>query len=315
MTFQLPIIDISPLATDDADALAVVAREIGTAAREIGFLYVVGHGLRSDLMAAAFDEAAEFFRLPMAAKTAIGIDRIGDNRGYVAFATEALDPAKAADPKEAFNIGYEPPGTTPSSNGWPDRPGFRAVMEGYFAAVLDIGRRLHRAMAIDLGVEPTYFDDKLASPMAVLRLLHYPPRPEADRAAQLGAGEHTDYGNLTLLATDDVGGLEVRGRDGRWHAAPVVPGAFVVNIGDCLMRWSNDVYVSTPHRVVSPAGRERYSIAFFLDPAADALVSPLPSCVPAGETAKYPPITALEHLRERLAASYGAVPRLAGEGG
>ena len=96
--------------------------------------------------------------------------------------------------------------------------------------------------------------------MATLRLLHY---PASSSEGEIGAGEHTDYGNITLLATDDVGGLEVRTRSGDWIAAPPIPDAFVVNIGDCLMRWTNDVYVSTPHRVVNRSGRERYSIAFF----------------------------------------------------
>ena len=111
--------------------------------------------------------------------------------------------------------------------------------------------------------------------MATLRLLRYPGAARADDA--IGAGTHTDYGNLTLLATDDVGGLEVRTRDGEWIEAPALPGAFVVNIGDCLMRWTNDVYVSTPHRVVNRSARERYSIAFFYDPNPDAEVAAIPS--------------------------------------
>ena len=121
--------------------------------------------------------------------------------------------------------------------------------------------------------------------------------------AQIGAGAHTDYGNLTLLATDDVGGLEVRTRAGQWIAAPVVPGAFVVNIGDCLMRWTNDVYVSTPHRVVNRSDTERYSIAFFYDPNPDAMVETIPACVPQGERTRYPPILAADYLKQRLDAS------------
>ncbi len=120
----------------------------------------------------------------------------------------------------------------------------------------------------------------------------------------MGAGEHTDYGNLTLLLTDDAGGLEVRRRDGVWLSVPHAPGAFIVNIGDCLMRWTNDVYVSTPHRVTHSAPRERLSIAFFLDPNPDAVVEALPSCVAAGATAKYPPVSGADYLSARLAATY-----------
>jgi isopenicillin N synthase-like dioxygenase len=123
--------------------------------------------------------------------------------------------------------------------------------------------------------------------------------------SDIGAGAHTDYGSVTLLLTDDAGGLEVRRRDGVWIQAPPIPNTFVCNIGDCLMRWSNDIYVSTPHRVVSPPGRDRYSVAFFLDPNPDALIECLPGCSSAERPAKYPPILAADYLRQRLDATYG----------
>jgi isopenicillin N synthase-like dioxygenase len=121
---------------------------------------------------------------------------------------------------------------------------------------------------------------------------------------QLGAGVHTDYGNVTLLATDAAGGLMVRDRSGQWLDAPVIPGAFVCNIGDCLMRWTNDIYVSTPHKVVTPPGRDRYSIAFFLDPDPDARVACLPTCTDATRPMKYPPVSAADFLRSRLEPTY-----------
>jgi isopenicillin N synthase-like dioxygenase len=180
-----------------------------------------------------------------------------------------------------------------SLNAWPDLLGFRDAA---------LGARLHGVFARDLGLNPDFFGDKFDRPMATLRLLHYPASPKA-AAAPTGAGEHTDCGNLTLLATDDVGGLEVRTRAGQWIEAPVVPGAFIVNIGDCLMRWTNDVYVSTPHRVVNRGARERYSIAFFFDPNPDAMVEAIPSCVREGELARYPAILAAGYLKMRLDAS------------
>ena len=177
-------------------------------------------------------------------------------------------------------------------------------MLGWYDACWQVGRRIHRALAVDLGLDPAYFEDKLDRPMATLRVLHYPPRPEFVQAGALGAGEHTDYGNLTLLATDAVPGLEVRTRDGQWLKAPVIEDAFVCNIGDCLMRWTNDVYVSTPHRVVSPGGQDRVSIAFFLDPNPDALVECLPGCSGPDRPSRYPPIAAADYLRQRLDATY-----------
>ena len=173
-------------------------------------------------------------------------------------------------------------------------------MLAYFDACLALGVDIHRAFARDLGLPPDFFADKLERPLATLRLLHYPPRAAP---GEIGAGEHTDYGNITLLATDGVGGLEVRTRDGDWIDAPRIPGAFVVNIGDCLMRWTNDVYVSTPHRVVSRGAGERYSIAFFLDPHPMAR-SRRSVCVPAGAAPKYPPILAHDYLRSRFEATY-----------
>ncbi|HEY9344682.1 MAG TPA: 2OG-Fe(II) oxygenase family protein, partial [Inquilinus sp.] len=113
----------------------------------------------------------------------------------------------------------------------------------------------------------------------------------------------TDYGNVTILATDGVAGLQVRRRDGVWLDAPPVPGGFLCNIGDCLMRWTNDAYVSTPHRV-QPPERERYSVAFFLDPNPEALVEALPGCVTADRPARYPPVLGADYLRSRLDATY-----------
>ncbi len=184
-------------------------------------------------------------------------------------------------------------------NAWPDLPGFRATMLAYFEACRALGLRIHRAFSSDLGMPLDYFADKFERSTAILRLLRYPAAKAEDN---IGAGAHTDYGNLTLLATDDVGGLEVRKRSGGWIEAPVVPGAFIVNIGDCLMRWTNDKYVSTPHRVFNRSGRERYSIAFFFDPNPDAEVVAIPSCIGA-EGPRYEPVRAGDYLTYRLQVS------------
>jgi isopenicillin N synthase-like dioxygenase len=125
---------------------------------------------------------------------------------------------------------------------------------------------------------------------------------------QAGAGEHTDYGNITILMTDDAGGLEVRTRDGRWLAVPHVPDAFIINIGDCLMRWTNDVYASTPHRVTHRSPRERLSLAFFLDPNPDAAIAALSTCTSKDNPARYPPTTGAAYLKERLDATYAHRP-------
>jgi isopenicillin N synthase-like dioxygenase len=310
VTKSLPIIDLSSFG-DDERALKDAAAQIGAACRDVGFFYVVGHGVGRDLMNEAFAQSKAFFARPLADKQRIAIETIGGNRGYSGLLHEALDPKQGPDNKEAFNVGLDLKPDDPellagrpfrALNAWPDLPGFRETLLAYFDACAALGARIHRAFARDLGIETDYFAGKFDRPMATLRLLHYPAAASGD-GERIGAGTHTDYGNLTLLATDDVGGLEVRTRAGAWIEAPAMPGAFVVNIGDCLMRWTNDVYVSTPHRVVNRSGRERYSAAFFFDPNPDAEVAAVPSCVAAGQLPRYEPILAADYLKHRLDAS------------
>jgi isopenicillin N synthase-like dioxygenase len=270
----LPITDLGSSGEGGGASLTRIAAEVGAACRDVGFFYVVNHGVDQGLIAKAFAQSRKFFALPVADKRTLAIETVGGNRGYSGLLHEALDPGRGPDMKEAFNVGLDLPADDPellagrpfrSLDAWPGVSGFRETLLSYYDACAGLGARLHRAFATDLGLSRDFFDDKFDRPMATLRLPHYPAPPSA-AAAPIGAGEHTDYGNLTLLATDDVGGLEVRMRAGQWIEAPVVPGAFIVNIGDCLMRWTNDVYVSTPHRVVNRSARERYSIAFFYDP-------------------------------------------------
>ena len=308
----IPVFNLASFGDDHAP----LGRALGRAARDTGFFCITHHGIEAVLIAQVFSQSARFFAQNSADKTALSIRHTGNNRGYVALGEERLDAAKPGDVKEAFNIGWEQLPDHPDvlaakpfrgANVWPAAevfPDFRATMLAYFDACHQLGMQLHRAFAQDLGVAENFFDDKLDQPLATLRLLHYPPRPDRFEPGQIGAGEHTDYGNITLLATDDAGGLEVRTRNGQWMSPPNIPGALICNIGDCLMRWTNDVYVSTPHRVVNPVGRERYSVAFFLDPNPDALVACLPSCMSADKPAKYPETTGAAYLKQRLDATY-----------
>ena len=309
---NIPVIDLAAFAGDTAS----LGTTLGCAARDMGFFCITGHGVASSLIEAVFAQSKQFFAQEIAAKDVLSIRHSPHNRGYVALGEERLDASKPGDVKAAFNIGLDIPPDHPEVlagtpfrgvNVWPDAaelPNFRATMLSYFDACHRLGMSLHRALAHDLGVAENFFDDKLDQPLATLRLLHYPPRPDRFEPGQTGAGEHTDYGNITLLATDDAGGLEVRTRSGDWISPPTISGALICNIGDCLMRWTNDVYVSTPHRVVNPVGRERYSIAFFLDPNPEAVVESLPSCVTADQPARYAATTGAAYLKSRLDATY-----------
>jgi isopenicillin N synthase-like dioxygenase len=305
MDAEIPVVDISGLTRTDSVLRSAVAREIGTACRSIGFFAIQGHGIPASQIDDAFAAARAVFALPPEAKSELAIGLHGHNRGYVGMGVEALDEHTAPDLKEAYNLIWTDGGATRPPNVWPPIAGWQERTQAYFDAVLAVGQRLHRAFALDLGIDEHFFDDKLDKPQATLRFLHYPVHAGADALrGKAGAGEHTDYGNVTLLATDGVAGLQVRRRDGRWIDVPAMPGAFICNVGDCLMRWANDVYQSTPHRVLAPQ-QERYSIAFFLDPNPDAVVEAIPTCLAPGESPKYPRTTAGEYLQARFAATYG----------
>jgi isopenicillin N synthase-like dioxygenase len=311
----IPIIDVARLRTGSSWDAGAVAKLIGRACRDVGFFYISGHGVSSQLVARVFKMSDAFFAMPLAMRRAVAFSGPGSTRGYVHLGGESLDPTKPPDAKEAFNIGLELAPDDPellsgapfrTANLWPEIPHFRDTMLAYYNSLWRLGRDLHRGFAIDLGLEPEFFASRLDRPNATLRLLHYPPATEPSLDGQLGAGVHTDYGNVTLLATDGVGGLMVQDRSAHWLAAPVIPGTFICNIGDCLMRWSNDVYVSTPHKVVRPSGGQRHAVAFFLDPNPDAVVACLSTCITPDTPAKYAPITAADFLRARLTASHAA---------
>ena len=312
---RLPVIDVLGLTSPHLPDRAAVAAELGRACRQIGFFYVVNHGIPEAQRDALFAASRAFFAQPVSEKEKLSIKLSPHNRGYVALQAERLDQTAAhSDHKEAFNVGLDLPPDNPEVlagkpyrgvNLWPTLPGWRETVLAYYDACWALGRRIHRGFALDLGIAEDFFEDKLDSPLATLRILHYPPQVgTSDSAPDTGAGAHTDYGNLTILATDGVAGLQVRARDGAWIDAPHIPGAFVCNIGDCLMRWTNDIYVSTPHRVAIPT-RDRYSAAFFLDPNPDARVEVLASCLAPGAAAKYPPTSGADYIRERLVATYG----------
>jgi isopenicillin N synthase-like dioxygenase len=311
---SIPVIDVSGLTSRDLSHRRAVAAELGRACRETGFFYAVKHGLPESARDAIFAAARTFFALPASVKEDLSIKRSPHNRGYIAIEGERLDVnAPLPDQKEAFNVGLELAPDDPEIlegkpfrgiNLWPSIPGWRETVLTYYDACWALGRRIHHGFALDLGIDEDFFEEKLDHPLATLRLLHYPARPQQkDRAPDSGAGEHTDYGNLTILATDGVAGLQVRARSGAWIDAPHIPGAFVCNIGDCLMRWTNDIYVSTPHRVAIPL-QDRYSVAFFLDPNPDARVEVIEGCVLAGSAPKYQPTTGAAFLYRRLAPTY-----------
>ncbi|MEM7642599.1 MAG: 2-oxoglutarate and iron-dependent oxygenase domain-containing protein [Pseudomonadota bacterium] len=300
---MIPVLDWTRFETDRDGFVA----DLGEAVRGVGFFLLRNAAVPTDLRDEVFAQSAAFFALPEAEKAELSILKTPHYRGWAKPGDESLDEkSPEIDTKQTFNIGYDLAADDPrvvagepfrGVNQWPDLVGFRETMLAYYDAALAQGVALHRAFALDLGLDEDHFDPVFQEPLAAMRLLHYPPGTGAE--GEIGAGAHTDYGAITLLMTDGEPGLQVKPRGGDWVDVPHVAGAYVVNIGDCLMRWTNDVYVSTPHRVLPPK-RQRRSVAFFVEANPDAVVAALPG---TGE-AKYPPIRAADYLASRLDATY-----------
>lgn len=311
---SIPVIDVGPLLGDDSAGALAVAAAIRKASTETGFFYVGGHNVGRDLMDATHIAAKYFFALPDERKRAIAIGPASAHRGYVPTAQTKQPGVKRADLKESFNFAYpftpEHPAMASGHpligmNQWPvGEEVWRRVVERYYAEVFKLGQHLLGAFALSLELPRDFFRAMYRYPLVRTRLLHYPPQTASPDEGQFGAGEHTDYGTITLLWQDGVGGLQVRNRDGEWIDAPPIDGTFVINIGDMLELWSNDTFVSTPHRVVNASGRERYSIATFFDPDYDVKVECLPNCSSAQRPPRHAPLVAGEYIMSRYDQTY-----------
>jgi isopenicillin N synthase-like dioxygenase len=312
---SLPIIDIGGLTSPSLGDRQAVAAQLRAACLDKGFFYIRNHAIPDALVDAVFAEAARFFAQPLAEKSAVDKAKSGANRGYEPLQGQALEAGAPPDLKEGFYVGPEHAPTDPrvlagkfnhGPNQWPPAlPTFRPAMEAYFGAMAALGERLTRGLALSLDLPEEHFAPFSTDAMATLRLLHYPPQPANAAPNQKGAGAHTDFGGLTMLRQDDVGGLQVwdQSSSGWIHADPV-PGTFVVNLGDMIARWTNDRYRSTLHRVINASGRERYSIPFFYVGNYDHVVECIPTCLQPGEQPKYPPTTVEAHLREMYRRTY-----------
>ena len=287
----LPLIDLAQ--GHPADQAAAIDQAL----RGAGFFAICGHGVDDAVRAAAFNAAHRFFALPQAVKESWHVDRWPLKRGFDPIGWQALDVNQPPDIKESFYLGVESIGP----NQWPDEalvPGFQVACNAYADAMLALARRLMGLFELALGLPAGELDAYMRHPTCTTRLLHYPPQPAQALPGQIGCGAHTDWGALTLLTQDDAGGLQVQSQ-GQWLDVPPLPGAYVVNVGDMMQRWTNDRWPSTLHRVINRlAGRDRYSIAYFFDLDAEASIEPLGTCVSAANPARYAPLTAGEHLIE-----------------
>lgn len=293
---SIPVIDIAGLGSDALADRRRVADQLGAAAREVGFLYVIGHGVPETLSQGVRAAAARFFAQPLDARMAVYIGRSANHSGYVPEGEEVFDSGKI-DRKEAFDVNLDVPqaaGEAPmlGANLWPDLEGFRPAVSAYYAAVAALARRMFRGFALALDLAEDHFEPHLTRPPSQLRLIHYPCDPEA--LDQEGIGAHTDYEFFTILQ-GTAPGLEVRNGAGEWIDAPPIPGAFVVNIGDMLEVWTNGVFRATAHRVRKVA-EERYSFPFFAACDYRTVVEPAARFVTAERPAQFGRMVAGEHL-------------------
>ncbi|EGP54270.1 isopenicillin N synthase (plasmid) [Agrobacterium tumefaciens F2] len=314
---SIPVIDISDLTRAGKKK---AAGEIHRACRETGFFYVSQHGVAAELIAGQFSAAKALFDLPLEQKMALHMKNSPATAGYEPVGGQVLDSQDdkntkgPPDLKESFYSGAELSEADPwfqrrirafGHNQWPDLPGFRAQNLAYREAVSDLGDRILALMALSLDLDENWFKSFYDAPSATLRMIKYPPQPSGATFNQIGAGAHTDWGGITILAQDDVGGLEVRNADHEWITAPPIEGTFIINLGDLMARWTNGIYNSNMHRVNNNMSqKDRYSIPFFYSPNPDAVIDAIPTCVTSDNPRQFATCTAAEHIGEMFRRSY-----------
>lgn len=301
----IPVVDFAGFRNGDERSKRAIAQQIHQACRDVGFLYLRHHGFATELVDRLFAQARVFFDLPLEVKNQIPWTTPECNCGYIPMQTQHLDPRGAADLMEAYNIGLLQPG---ADQQWlPDQTELNQTLLEFYRVGGEVCSQIMHAFALAFGLPETDFDSQHDSHYSTVRLLHYPPVEQAIEAGTMRAGAHSDYGTITLLFQDDVGGLEIW-HDGFWIPAPYIPGTVIVNTGDLMERWTNNVFRSTKHRVVVPAwpaaSRSRYSMTFFYRPNIDAEVACLQACQSPQHPALYAPVTTQEHLINCLRESY-----------
>ena len=304
----IPVIDMAPLLAETGHGLDAVSTQIHQAFTTSGFCYVSNHGVSDQVIVEARTAALEFFHRPLAEKQRSAPKE--SVRGFNAMGKTKMYGAAQPDYKEYYQIGLELGRDDPAvlagqplrgPNQWPnDMPQFRGALERYYQAIGQCGQGLLTAVAQSLGAPANFFADKYDKPLQRTQCVYYPPHPAQGADDTFGVAPHTDYGCITLLWQDEVGGLEVQTRSGDWVPAPPIPGTLVINIGDLLARWSNERYRSTPHRVTNRSGRERLSIATFYDPDFVTRVDPADLGLAATEAPIHAPIGAGDYIMGRI---------------
>jgi isopenicillin N synthase-like dioxygenase len=312
---------MSRFAAADAGGKRSLGREVDAICRQTGFLAIDRHGVPQAVIDRAWSLARAFFDLPFEEKLKAKAPYAGYPYGYLLPQAEALAKSRGEetppDLKESFNGGPAkvPDGLTDpqalafcyAPTIWPEAPaGFREAWQAYYAEMEGLAARIMRVFAVALELPETYFDSFIDKPISALRALNYPHPTSPPLPGQLRAGAHSDYGSLTILLPEAAsGGLEIFTPEKGWRPVPPVPGAFIINLGDLMARWTNDCWVSTLHRVVNPpadasGSTRRQSFAYFHQPNWHAEIACLPSCLAPGERPKYEPVLSGPYLMSKF---------------
>jgi len=310
---EIPVIDFSLFTSGNATARQTIIQQIYQACHEIGFMYLKNTSISNDLIRQVLKQSKDFFDLPLAVKQQLAWSNEFSNQGYVGIERERLNPNNLGDLKEAFNIGKQKPTDIDITDKLSARsaasasPAKNPDILTFYEACTELANKVLQAFALALELPEDFFATNHNQQNHTLRLLHYPPLSQPPKLKQVRAGEHSDYGSITLLFQNEVGGLEVRTASGEWIAASPIPDTVIVNTGDLMERWTNHVFCSTKHRVMIPnddtVKQSRYSVAFFCHPNDDTEIVCLESCQ-RDKSPIYPPILAGEYLLSRLQATY-----------
>ncbi|MSP81691.1 MAG: isopenicillin N synthase family oxygenase [Alphaproteobacteria bacterium] len=299
----IPTFDLGPLLRGATGAHQRIAEAIRLASENVGFYALVNHGVAWDLVKRAFACAAAFHAMPLDDKLKLAVSR--HDLGYMGLGksvtrTSAINQNTKPNWNEAVFFGRDRQPDDPDviadkpfcgMNQWPTGlPGFRETVLAYCAALEDLALRMVPLFSTSLGLPADFMDPAFRPPEFALRMSHYPP-VEAYGENEFGSAPHTDSSLVTFLPQSPIPGLEIRTRDHRWLAAPMIPGSFLVNSGDMMRRWTNHRYLSTPHRVRNLSGVDRYAIPFFFDTSLDYPIACLPTCQGPDNPPRYPPTT------------------------
>ncbi|KXT06708.1 hypothetical protein AC578_8519 [Pseudocercospora eumusae] len=319
-----PVLDFSVIYGNDATAKSELVETVKKCCLRNGFFQIVGHRVPRDLQEDVLDSVKSFFNLPQELKEKVHKDNTSWNRGYESLGSQILEAGTNPDLKEGFYIGEEISKSHPyftgkklnsGPNQWPtstssssfDAEKFHRVSIHYYNHMHALAREVLGVIALTLDLPQDYFQPFTTGAVATLRYLHYPPQPPtSDEKLTRGIGAHTDFGSITLLMQDEVDGLQVYEKTtDEWLDVTPIPGAYVVNLGNMFMRWSNDRYISNLHRVINKSGKERYSVPFFFSGHPDFVIDCLPNCRGEGEGKKYEAITVMDCVGGSYRESYG----------